>query len=159
MACHRGWLFGLSDVTLTVSVEDDGGDENDDDDGGENDNDNDDNGGCDCEQNGGDCTCDEGAATCNCGAAGCDRSDGLRILSDSVHYLVLGQPFVLDLEADGGITPYAWSAKNGTLPDGLTLSEEGAIEGVLSLVPFLPNQKNQKTYLSRFAMACKFCVE
>jgi hypothetical protein len=116
-------LFGLSDVTLTASVEDESEDG-----GGDNNA-----GGCNCEQSGdpndGNCTCTEGAGTCNCGAAGCDRSDGLRVLSDSVHYLVLGQPFVLDLEADGGVVPYAWSTKNGFLPDGLILSEEGAIEG------------------------------
>jgi hypothetical protein len=121
-------LFGLSDVTLTASVEDDDEDENDDD-SDENDNGNDDDGDCVCEQNGGSCTCGEGAATCNCGAVGCDRSNGLRILSDSVHYLVLGQPFVLDLEADGGAAPYTWSAGNGVLPEGLALSEEGAVEG------------------------------
>jgi hypothetical protein len=105
-------LFGLSDITLAVAITGDSD--------------------CECEQSGdpnGNCTCNEGSGICNCGSAGCDRSDGLRILSDSVHYLVLGQPFIIDLEADGGKAPYTWSVKSDALPDGLTLSEEGVIEG------------------------------
>jgi hypothetical protein len=50
-----------------------------------------------------------------------------------VHYLVLGQPFILDLEADGGKVPYAWSVKSDALPDGLTLFEEGTIEGTTTV--------------------------
>jgi hypothetical protein len=110
-------LFGLPDMTLTVAITGDSD--------------------CECEQSGdpndGNCTCNEGSGACKCGAAGCDRSNGLRILSDSVYYLVLGQPFILDLEADGGVAPYGWNTQNGALPDGLALSEEGVVEGATTV--------------------------
>ena len=103
--------FGLSDVTLTASVKTGYAD------GGVND--------CGCGDSGCSCAGDAGDSS----ACGCVSENGLRVLSDSVHYLVLGQPFVLDLDADGGTAPYKWSARDGNLPGGLTLSEEGYIEG------------------------------
>jgi hypothetical protein len=39
---------------------------------------------------------------------------------------VLNQPFVLDLEAEGGATPYAWKVDDA-LPNGLNFSEDGAM--------------------------------
>jgi hypothetical protein len=105
--------FGLPDITLEVST-------------GEDDD------GCLCDENAGVCLCGSGAIPpggCACGGNGCDNGAGLRILSDNVHYLVLGKPFILDLEADGGTVPYAWSMGDGDLPRGLTLSGEGTIEG------------------------------
>jgi hypothetical protein len=108
--------FGLPDITLEAST---GGDGDDDD-------------GCLCDQNAGACLCYAGAILpggCACGGNGCDNGAGLRIISDNVHYLVLGKPFVLDMEADGGTAPYAWSMGDGDLPEGLALSTEGSIEG------------------------------
>lgn len=86
--------------------------------------------GCECGSNADVCDCDTGAAGgCDCGRNGCDNGDGLRIVSDTVHYLVLGQPFITDLEAEGGTAPYVWSAENGDLPRGLVLSPDSLIEG------------------------------
>ena len=112
--------------------EDGDGDDSDDDD---HDGDNDDNDGnpdagtCRCEENAGVCLCTPGDAA---GAVGCGcahEGNGLKILSDNVHYLVLGKPFILDLEAEGGTDPYAWSLKDGSLPEGLTFTEDGIVEG------------------------------
>ena len=106
--------FGLSDVTLTAPVKTGYADN------GVN--------GCGCGDGGCACAGDAGE-TENSSDCGCVSEGGLRVLSDSVHYLVLGQTFVLDLDADGGTAPYKWSARAGSLPGGLTLSEEGYIEG------------------------------
>ena len=111
------------------------GEDGDDSDDEDNDGDNDDNdnastpddGTCRCEENAGVCLCSPGDAT-SVGGCGCVH-DGLKILSDNVHYLVLGKPFILDLEAEGGTTPYAWSLKDGSLPEGLTITEDGIVEG------------------------------
>ncbi|MDR3331097.1 MAG: Ig domain-containing protein [Synergistaceae bacterium] len=83
--------------------------------------------GCECEQSGGECAC---GVVLGCGCVG----DGLRIISDTVYYLVLGQPFILDLEAEGGTEPYAWSVESETLPIGLRLSAGGSIEGTPEIV-------------------------
>jgi hypothetical protein len=99
--------FGLVDMTLEIEIagDDDGGDG----DNGDNDDneDGDGNGG----DGGGSCECDEKAGTCLCGSAGagcgCTHDELMKILSDNVHYLVLENPYVLDLEAEGGVTPYA----------------------------------------------------
>ena len=40
-----------------------------------------------------------------------------------------GVPFDYDFDATGGIGPYSWSLKSGTLPAGLTLDSEGEITG------------------------------
>jgi hypothetical protein len=127
--------FGLSDVTLEIEIPDNGGDEDDDndsdneddedDEGDDEDNDSQD-GACNCEKNAGVCLCDVAAGDCGCSHG--DLSQ-LKILSDNVHYLALGKPFIIDLEAEGGATPYAWSLKDDILPQGLTFSEEGIIEG------------------------------
>ncbi|MGC4053295.1 MAG: putative Ig domain-containing protein [Paludibaculum sp.] len=53
----------------------------------------------------------------------------LTILTSSLEGGVVGQPYVTVLVANGGVGPYVWSVVNGTLCDGLSLSEEGAISG------------------------------
>jgi hypothetical protein len=123
--------FGLSDATLEIEVTDDGGDEDGSDDDKDDEGGGDQDGECDCEKNAGVCLCSSAAGSCGCAHAGLPQSQ-LKILSDNVHYLVLGKPFILDLEAEGGTTPYVWSMEdkedNG-LPQGLTFSEEGIVEG------------------------------
>jgi hypothetical protein len=107
--------FGLPDITLEASTDGDDGDD-----------------GCDCDHYTDGCLCETGVVAiggCDCGGNGNTNGAGLRILSDSVHYLVPGKTFILDLEAESGTAPYAWSMGEGALPQGLALSTEGAIEG------------------------------
>jgi hypothetical protein len=68
---------------------------------------------------------------------------------------VLGKPFILDLEAEGGTTPYAWSLKDGALPRGLTFSDEGIVEGIPEVpgsfrVTIQVSDSNEKTTSKRF---------
>jgi hypothetical protein len=99
--------FGLSGITLEVPIE--GYDD------------------CKCGQNTGVCLCgaDNGGCGCSCDI---EEQRGVRIASDTVHYLVIGRPFFLDLEAEGGEAPYSWSA-NDFLPNGLNLLDDGTVEG------------------------------
>jgi hypothetical protein len=115
--------FGLTNVTLEIEVPGNDND-NDDDDDKDNGDTGGDGGACKCDKNAGACLCGSGGAGC-----GCTHDELIKILSDNVHYLVLGKPFILDLEAEGGATPYAWDVKDGTLPEGLTLAEDGIVEG------------------------------
>ncbi len=39
------------------------------------------------------------------------------------------QPYEFQLEADGGVAPYAWQIIEGSLPEGLILTSEGLITG------------------------------
>jgi hypothetical protein len=121
--------FGLAEMTLERDVPGNGGGDNGDDEDDNDDADNDNSNGsvCKCDANAGTCLCGSSAAA---GSCGCAHDGLLKILSDNVHYLVLGKPFILDLEAEGGTTPYAWSVKDGVLPQGLTFSKEGIVEGV-----------------------------
>ena len=41
----------------------------------------------------------------------------------------VGEPYSVQLLADGGTAPYTFTLENGSLPDGLTLSESGLISG------------------------------
>ena len=88
-------------------------------------NDCDDIGVCKCDQNVGVCPCGTKNVECGCSNEKCSE---LRIISDTAHYLVLGQPFILDLEAKGGIFPCSWEIY-GTLPEGLDFSEDGLLQG------------------------------
>jgi hypothetical protein len=40
-------------------------------------------------------------------------------------------PYSTELEASGGMRPYTWSVIAGNLPDGMTMTEEGRIWGVM----------------------------
>jgi hypothetical protein len=42
----------------------------------------------------------------------------------------LGQDYSFIFEAIGGTPPYTWSVALGNLPDGITLTETGLLEGV-----------------------------
>ena len=81
-----------------------------------------------------------------CGAGGSDSGSGshsgggtttytdtvvpLQTLGySSVQAAVQGQPFVRQLPATGGKPPYTWILVSGTLPPGLTLSDNGRISG------------------------------
>ena len=50
----------------------------------------------------------------------------------SLPKLQIGENYQLQLEAIGGIPPYRWEIQSGSLPEGLTFSENGLITGVLS---------------------------
>ena len=43
------------------------------------------------------------------------------------------QPYEFQLEAEGGVAPYAWQVIEGALPDGLVLISEGLITGAPSM--------------------------
>lgn len=53
----------------------------------------------------------------------------LTILTNSLSGGVIGRPYLTVLVANGGVGPYTWSVVNGSLCDGLSLSEEGTISG------------------------------
>jgi uncharacterized repeat protein (TIGR01451 family) len=44
----------------------------------------------------------------------------------------VGQPYSATLAATGGTKPYTWSLLDGTLPPGLTLSQDGVLSGTLA---------------------------
>jgi hypothetical protein len=110
--------FGLPGMTLKTVI-----DKNDD--GGEEEDNNNDSNECGCEKNAGTCLCGMMNSRCGCTQ---EKNNALRILSDTVHYLVLNQPFVLDLEAEGGTAPYSWEIDDA-LPEGLSFSDDGTVEG------------------------------
>lgn len=53
----------------------------------------------------------------------------LSIKTDSLPQALQGLPYTTALEASGGIGPYAWKIDSGVLPDGLTMTGDGAISG------------------------------
>jgi hypothetical protein len=86
-----------------------------------------------------------------------DSDSELQILTDSLQYLVLRQPWSIDLEAEGGTSPYAWSVDNkeGPLPTGLTLQADGAVEGIpasagASYVTIIVTDSTDKTASKKF---------
>lgn len=48
----------------------------------------------------------------------------------------LGQAYSFMFEASGGTPPYTWSIGLGSLPNGLTLTETGLLEGTPELLGF-----------------------
>ena len=44
----------------------------------------------------------------------------------------IGENYQVQLEAIGGIPPYRWEIQSGSLPEGLSFSENGVITGILS---------------------------
>jgi hypothetical protein len=117
--------FGLVDMTLEIEIPGDNDGDNSNGDGND-DGDGDNTIGCKCDKNTGTCLCGSSDGV----GCGCTHDESIKILSDNVHYLVLEKPFVFDLEAEGGTTPYTWSVKDRTLPEGLTFTEDGIVEGV-----------------------------
>jgi hypothetical protein len=53
----------------------------------------------------------------------------LAIRTESLPQATQGLTYNAKLEASGGIGPYSWTIDSGALPDGLTMSAEGAISG------------------------------
>jgi large repetitive protein len=53
----------------------------------------------------------------------------LLITTDTLPSGTVGIAYSSALAASGGVTPYAWSLTSGSLPDGLTLSASGTING------------------------------
>ncbi len=59
-------------------------------------------------------------------------------LATTTPLLVLGtppegtvdQPYTAQMSASGGTAPYSWALESGDLPDGLTLSTQGSLEGI-----------------------------
>lgn len=85
-------------------------------------------------------------------------SDDLTILTFTLPDAAKDQPYRFALEAKGGIPPYRWRFKSGTLPDGLEFITSGVIQGSpTSRQTFLftvevndsdsPAQTTQQTYL------------
>jgi hypothetical protein len=53
----------------------------------------------------------------------------LQITTDSLPSGVVGEPYSVTLTATGGDLTYFWSLESGSLPTGLTLSDQGVISG------------------------------
>ncbi|HVB94424.1 MAG TPA: Ig domain-containing protein [Acidimicrobiales bacterium] len=58
----------------------------------------------------------------------------LVITTTSVPNARVGSAYSANLQASGGVPPYVWSLKSGSLPNGLSLSSSGTISGT----PHLP---------------------
>lgn len=55
----------------------------------------------------------------------------IHIITRKLPAVRAGQPFGIALLAKGGATPHRWTAADGALPSGLSLSEEGVLSGSL----------------------------
>lgn len=53
----------------------------------------------------------------------------LSIKTDSLPQALQGLPYSAALEASGGVGPYTWKVESGILPDGVTMTSDGAISG------------------------------
>lgn len=53
----------------------------------------------------------------------------LAIIEDSLPQFSAGMDFHVPLHAIGGAPPYQWKAANGDLPAGITITEEGMLQG------------------------------
>lgn len=53
----------------------------------------------------------------------------LSIKTDTLPQGLQGLPYTAALEASGGVGPYTWKIESGILPDGLTMTVDGAISG------------------------------
>jgi hypothetical protein len=60
-------------------------------------------------------------------------ADGLTIITDVVPPGTLGFEYVAQLQAEGGVTPYAWQVGAGEVPPGLTLGDTGDLSGMPTL--------------------------
>jgi hypothetical protein len=56
----------------------------------------------------------------------------LTITTPSLANAYVGQSYSASLEANGGVSPYAWSIVSGALPSGLQLSGAGLLSGTLT---------------------------
>ncbi|ADG07760.1 S-layer homology domain-containing protein [Kyrpidia tusciae] len=56
-------------------------------------------------------------------------SQALSINTESLPDATVGSDYSVSLDASGGTSPYTWSVVDGSLPDGLTLSNDGTISG------------------------------
>jgi len=59
----------------------------------------------------------------------------LRILTEELPTISVGDPIHVDLQASGGVPPYSWTVTSGNLPSGLQLLENGMLLGTPT-VPF-----------------------
>jgi hypothetical protein len=55
--------------------------------------------------------------------------DPLEVTTTSLPNGVIGTPYSASLAAHGGVSPYHWSLASGSLPDGLSLADDGTIAG------------------------------
>jgi putative Ig domain-containing protein len=53
----------------------------------------------------------------------------LSIKTDTLPQALQGLPYSAALEASGGVGPYTWKIDSGVLPDGVTMTVDGAISG------------------------------
>ena len=78
-----------------------------------------------CAECGEDADCDAGKA---CAAAVCTVAP-LKVVTQALPVAAVGTPYAAQLEATGGVAPYAWSLPQGKLPDGLLLAADGTMGG------------------------------
>ena len=64
--------------------------------------------------------CDEGVC----------RVPELKVVTEALPAALLGKSYSAQLEATGGVPPYAWALPQGTLPDGLLLESSGKMGGI-----------------------------
>ena len=57
---------------------------------------------------------------------------GLNVTTTRLPAVVAGQPYMAQLAASGGTSPYTWGVLGGALPPGLGLSEAGVISGTVA---------------------------
>jgi len=62
-------------------------------------------------------------------------SGGLTVTSTALANAVEGESYSTTLSATGGTAPYTWTLASGLLPDGLTLSRGGIINGAVTDAP------------------------
>jgi hypothetical protein len=62
------------------------------------------------------------------------RPAPLLIMTTSLPPAKTGQPYSQQLIALGGVSPYTWSVKSGSLPSGITLSLPGVLSGTPSMI-------------------------
>jgi hypothetical protein len=70
--------------------------------------------------------------SCNAGQVCVDgvcRTPSVVIVTESLPDGMIGAPYAFQLEAASGVAPYVWSVVQGTLPDGVGLLDDGALEG------------------------------
>ncbi|WP_238229751.1 Ig domain-containing protein [Methylobacterium hispanicum] len=56
----------------------------------------------------------------------------VRVSGEPQAFATLGQTYSASFSAEGGAAPYAWTVADGALPDGLSMTEEGAVSGTPS---------------------------
>lgn len=81
----------------------------------------------------------------------------LQITTTTLSQASVGNPYSLQLSATGGVTPYQWSISSGSLPQGISLSSAGNLDGMPTssgsfsfVVQVTDSAQNPQSSASRF---------